>query len=114
MSDLIVWEVKRRCDEYELSELKFAHNTLDDVSLNLPQGVYTTFRTYRQQYFLRLDEHFERLDESARLMGFRIGINWSAFRSFLRIAIVNKQKKRKETPNSLYTRKREKPGVFNG
>jgi branched-chain amino acid aminotransferase len=41
--------------------------TLDEVSLQLPQGAYTTFRTYDCQRAFRLQQHFERLNQSARL-----------------------------------------------
>jgi branched-chain amino acid aminotransferase len=43
--------------------------TLNDLSMVLPQGVYTTFRTYPGARVLHLDSHFVRLAESARLEG---------------------------------------------
>lgn len=44
-------------------------DTLDQVSLHLPQGTYTTFRTYDHDKFLRIEDHLRRLEESARLVG---------------------------------------------
>jgi branched-chain amino acid aminotransferase len=41
--------------------------TLDQVSSTLPAGVYTTFRTYNHTRALHLDQHFDRLEESAYL-----------------------------------------------
>jgi branched-chain amino acid aminotransferase len=41
-------------------------SSLDEVSLHLPNGAYTTFRTYFHTKALRLDEHFDRLNESAQ------------------------------------------------
>lgn len=42
--------------------------TLDEVSIFLPAGVYTTFRTYKDQKVLFLSKHFDRLERSAQLI----------------------------------------------
>lgn len=42
------------------------YSSLDEVSLHLPNGVYTTFRTYFHSKALRLGEHLNRLNESAQ------------------------------------------------
>jgi len=52
-----------------LEELNAPAGSLDDVSGWLPRGVYTTFRTFEGGRVLRLNEHLDRLDESARLLG---------------------------------------------
>jgi len=94
VSDVIVWKVKEEQGQYDLEKLDATYETLDAASLNLPRGVYTTFRTYRKRYFLRLEDHFVRLDESARLLGFEIGIDWMRFRNLLRIAIKEERETR--------------------
>jgi branched-subunit amino acid aminotransferase/4-amino-4-deoxychorismate lyase len=58
--------------------------TLDDLSLELPDGVYTTLRTYRGNRVLHLDAHFDRLVESARLEGVALRLD----RGLLRRAIA--------------------------
>ena len=42
---------------------------MGDASAGLPQGAYTTFRTYGGDRVLRLGQHVYRLQESAALMG---------------------------------------------
>jgi branched-chain amino acid aminotransferase len=45
------------------------HGELKEASADLPDGVYTTFRTYDGRRVLRLDQHVRRLLESAALKG---------------------------------------------
>ena len=45
------------------------HPTLKDASAILPDGVYTTLRTYGRRRILRLGQHLARLLESAALKG---------------------------------------------
>jgi branched-chain amino acid aminotransferase len=42
--------------------------TMNAASAALPQGAYTTFRTYHGNRVLRLAQHFRRLEESAALL----------------------------------------------
>ncbi len=58
--------------------------TLDEVTRQLPAGVYTTFRTYQKTSVLLLQEHFDRLEESARLIGARIRLERNLIRAELR------------------------------
>jgi branched-chain amino acid aminotransferase len=53
----------------QIAEAPHAAESLNDLSLQLPQGVYTTFRTYAGQRVLRLSDHLARLRESALLEG---------------------------------------------
>ncbi|HVA91642.1 MAG TPA: aminotransferase class IV [Chloroflexota bacterium] len=53
-----------------LREETTAASTLDEHSLSLPRGAYTTFRTYHGTQAFRLEEHLNRLSESAMLDGF--------------------------------------------
>lgn len=43
--------------------------SLNAVSRLLPEGVYTTFRTYDGNKILPLEDHIHRLEDSARLLG---------------------------------------------
>ncbi len=45
------------------------HRTMREASADLPEGAYTTFRTYEGNRLLRLDQHIQRLEESVALMG---------------------------------------------
>lgn len=45
------------------------HAGMSAASAALPEGAYTTFRTYHHDRVLRLGQHFRRLEESALLMG---------------------------------------------
>jgi branched-chain amino acid aminotransferase len=45
------------------------HDTMRDASAHLPQGAYTTFRTYDGNRVLRLGQHLQRLRETLGLEG---------------------------------------------
>lgn len=62
---------------------------MDAISLALPQGVYTTLRTYQRDKVLHLEEHFERLCESARLAGVEINLDRWKLRELIRDVIHN-------------------------
>jgi branched-chain amino acid aminotransferase len=49
-----------------------------------PAGVYTVFRTYRRDQAVRLEAHFERLEESAGLEGASIKLDRTSLRAALR------------------------------
>lgn len=57
--------------------------TLAEVSLALPQGVYTTLRIYPEGYVVRLDDHLARLESSARILGRPLGLDRAEVRSAL-------------------------------
>ena len=63
--------------EFNLKALPEASsaNTLDESSIQLPAGVYTTIRTYHQAQALYFDRHIDRLERSAYLTGNFIRIN---------------------------------------
>ncbi len=58
--------------------------SLDQATRNLPQGVYTSFRTYRRYFALHLDDHFQRLAEGAKLLNQEVHINARFIRSSLK------------------------------
>ena len=53
------------------------------ASAKLPQGAYTTFRTYHGNRLLRLEQHLQRLVETAELMGMPGRIDHEAARQAL-------------------------------
>jgi branched-chain amino acid aminotransferase len=54
--------------------------SLDELSIHLPQGVYTTFRTYPGCRVLRLGAHLDRLVESAAIEGHELKLDYIALR----------------------------------
>lgn len=64
------------------------YKQLDEVSLHLPQGVYTTFRTfYERSRVLGLSEHLVRLQQSALGSGWQTEINAAVIRHSLRLVL---------------------------
>ncbi len=62
-------------------------DSLDVGSRLLPQGGYTTFRTYQKKYAILLDDHFRRLEETSALAGKPQKLDSSHIRLALRSAI---------------------------
>jgi branched-subunit amino acid aminotransferase/4-amino-4-deoxychorismate lyase len=61
--------------------------TLDETSACLPAGAYTTFRTYRRDRVLRLTDHLQRLEDTARLAGHPLSVYKPGVRPALRQVI---------------------------
>jgi branched-chain amino acid aminotransferase len=61
--------------------------SLNLVSRLLPGGVYTTFRTYQRSKVLSLEEHFQRLEESASLLDKPVSLDRRMIRRALRGAL---------------------------
>lgn len=71
--------------------IEICHNeftTLDQVSIFLPKGAYTTFRTYGGNQVLRLSDHFKRLRESLQRSGNAFQVCEEDIRKIMRIAIL--------------------------
>ncbi len=62
--------------------------TLDAQSLALPDGVYTTLRTYGGTRVVGLESHLRRLEESRRLLGAACSLDVAWLRAGLRAAIT--------------------------
>jgi branched-chain amino acid aminotransferase len=58
--------------------------SLNDACMRLPGGAYTTLRTYETCKVLRLEDHFQRLETSARLSGTEIHLHRDILRRALR------------------------------
>lgn len=62
---------------------------LDEITQNLPGGVYTTLRTYKKTKAVALENHFDRLEESAHLLGADIRLDRLFLRQVLRGAVID-------------------------
>jgi branched-chain amino acid aminotransferase len=71
-----------------LEELAIDAPTLNALSAQLPRGAYTTFRTYHGDRVLRLDDHLERLMETARLERQHIALDKARARRALAEAVA--------------------------
>jgi branched-chain amino acid aminotransferase len=72
-----------------IEQVDMQPGSLDEGTRLLPAGGYTTFRTFGRTHVLRLRDHFQRLEETARLAGKAMRIDQSLLRQGLRHALVN-------------------------
>jgi branched-subunit amino acid aminotransferase/4-amino-4-deoxychorismate lyase len=56
---------------------------IHDLPENLPFGVYTSFRTFEHNKFLGLDDHLQRLRQSAALLGLKYDLDTARLRQML-------------------------------
>ncbi len=77
-----------RADPQGLVELPTSARTLREATLALPQGAYTTMRTYGGDRFLRLEAHLDRLERSARLLGYNGPLDRQEARRALAAAVA--------------------------
>jgi branched-chain amino acid aminotransferase len=82
------WLLSPAGSELTLLHQEPAPRTLDEACQRLPGGAYTTLRTYRRLYTLRLESHFQRLEEAAALVGRAIALNRPSLRRALRAAVL--------------------------
>lgn len=62
----------------ELLRLPLSTQSLDETSLNLPGGAYTTLRTYSGRKALHLEDHLLRLEQTAAMTGKPIRLEHAA------------------------------------
>ena len=72
----------------EVEALSIQAKSLDGVSLQLPAGVYTTFRTYERTKVFDLNAHFKRLEESAEILGRSLRLDQKQLRRAIRIILL--------------------------
>lgn len=86
-------------------------DSLDAGSRLLPQGGYTTFRTYNKYFSILMDDHFRRLEETSALAGKPLKLDSISIRQVLRSIIgkfpANETRVRimmdlEEIPGTLY------------
>jgi branched-chain amino acid aminotransferase len=70
-----------------LIDAPYMAETLADAATREPEGVYTLGRTYHRDSVLMLDDHLDRLEQSARLENFDLALNRPAIRSALRTLV---------------------------
>lgn len=68
MEPLRVWKLPVNGEALEWAQAEGTANANAATRL-LPDGAFTTMRTYNRRFCLRLEDHFRRLEESARLAG---------------------------------------------
>ncbi len=83
---LSLWEVHFEPDQAALIPLPVEADcsTLDALSARLPGGAYTTFRTFEGRKALLLNDHLERLGQTASLAGKPVALDTARLRSALR------------------------------
>lgn len=84
---IAVWKLSTQSSDLP-AKLSIAAPTLDDTARQLPGGAYTTFRTFQRYRVLRLNEHFLRLEETARLAGHNVSLDRERIRTALRHTIA--------------------------
>ncbi|PJF34267.1 MAG: hypothetical protein CUN49_16530, partial [Candidatus Thermofonsia Clade 1 bacterium] len=70
-----------------LREAPYRADSLAEAVPYEPEGVYTITRTFNRDHVLMLDEHLDRLEESARLEDIPIQLDRAALRTALRTLI---------------------------
>jgi branched-chain amino acid aminotransferase len=88
MANVVVWKLAPGSSE--LSEVKITPSPLklDGASERLPGGAYTTLRTFGGTKVLHLQQHFERLAETARLAQQPVELEGEQIRAGLRKALA--------------------------
>ncbi len=66
-----------------ITEFERFHN-LDEINIQLPDGAYSTFRTYQHHKVLAINAHLERLRETARLSGYNLDFDKDMVRTVIR------------------------------
>lgn len=80
------WKIPASLSNVLLS-LPLNGESLDEISKQIPDGAYTTFRTYQRYRVLGLSSHLARIEETARLAGHPVQILWNHYRSRIREVI---------------------------
>jgi branched-subunit amino acid aminotransferase/4-amino-4-deoxychorismate lyase/CTP:molybdopterin cytidylyltransferase MocA len=87
---ILNWKLTLLGNHYQVKEKTFAQDpekpvtSLDDVSLLLPGGAYTTFRTYSHSKAIRFQEHLLRLADSAQRTHTQVQLQPEGLRRALR------------------------------
>lgn len=86
-TNIAVWHLGTEPDT-PLEKMTISPVSLDMGTKELPQGGYTTFRTFEHYKVLRLGEHFERLEQTARLAGKPLSLDRPRILTALRQAMA--------------------------
>lgn len=77
----------------KIDTIELGTKTIAETEKSTPIGAYTSFRTYNSFGVLRLSQHFDRLEETARLAGYDIHLDREDLKNTLVALIAG-------TPNS--------------
>ncbi len=97
--------------ENKLSRLPLPRgvDTFDEFTVRVPGGAYTTFRTFEHDKALRVEDHLERLQETAQLAGNPLRFESAKIRADLR-QIIDKYPQNKELRVQIVLDLYEYPG----
>jgi branched-chain amino acid aminotransferase len=106
-----VWQVAIIDGTSRIEEVRLAPepSTLDEASLRLPSGAYTTLRTYFHNRVIRLASHRQRLEESAALKGNKIALDERLLRQAMQ-AVIDQYDKQVELRLRITLDLTNKPG----
>ena len=81
-----MWLLKNGTEPHELIEQESPDelDTFDAITMAIPGGAYTTFRTYEHDKALKLEAHLERLKETSQLAGESLKYDPAGIRSYIR------------------------------
>lgn len=90
-TQIAIWRAEiESLESYHLQPVNLhpSPQSLDAASQMLPQGVYTTFRTFNGDKILSLQDQVNRLKQSASLVGCPIRIEINSLRGMLREVVI--------------------------
>jgi len=84
-----LWQYTLDTTQGDLTQINFKYpaKSLDELTDQLPTGVYTTFRTFHKFYVLNLPSHIQRLEQSAWLKSRPVKLDEEIFRRNLRTVL---------------------------
>ncbi|MBE0695686.1 MAG: aminotransferase class IV, partial [Anaerolineaceae bacterium] len=82
---ILIWKLRSESGAHlEPVDFQPQPRTLDEGTRRLPQGGYTTLRTFKQDRVLLLNDHFRRLEETAGLAGISLILDRQQVRQALK------------------------------
>ena len=81
-SQAYLWKLTKKDNQAGLEVLNNVTPwmSLDEITKTLPNGAYTTFRTYQHGSTIHFNDHIERLKETCKLSGFSFEIDGNLIR----------------------------------
>lgn len=84
-NNIIVWKISPDIGySPKKINLSYEPKSLDEGTRLLPSGGYTTLRTFESNLVIKLDNHFQRLEETSELTGNPIKLDYNLLREGLR------------------------------
>lgn len=88
---IVGWKLAAGKKQAQRLTLEPVSADINEVCRRFPGGAYTTLRTYQGNRVLRPEQHLQRLEQSAAMVGKPVTIDREALRAALRIAVRQKQ-----------------------